>query len=93
MVISIPVFHSFMSHALGLKHVNGWSVVFSGDTSYCQRLIDSFSTPTVLIHEASFEDNLEEKAHAKSHCTISQAVDTGKKYENTCSKLEILILF
>jgi len=78
-VFSVPVFHCFMAHALSLKHENGWSLVFSGDTLFCPGLITACPSPTVLIHEASFEDSLVVKAAEKAHCTIGQAVETGER--------------
>jgi ribonuclease Z len=76
---SLPVYHTFMAHALVLEHSRGWSVVFSGDTSVCPPLISSCTNPTVLIHEASFEDTLEGLAAGKGHSTIGQAIITGER--------------
>ena len=36
---------------------------------------------TLLIHEATMADEEAEKASAKMHSTVSQAVDTGKQYD------------
>eukprot|EP01113_Clastostelium_recurvatum_P040432 TRINITY_DN6287_c2_g1_i1.p1 TRINITY_DN6287_c2_g1~~TRINITY_DN6287_c2_g1_i1.p1 ORF type:complete len:970 (-),score=134.46 TRINITY_DN6287_c2_g1_i1:36-2945(-) len=76
---NINVKHSFKAKALIIHHSIGWSLAYSGDTSYCEALVDACPNPTVLIHEATFEDALQQKALFKSHCTISDALSTGRK--------------
>ena len=55
---------------------------YSGDTLPCENLVEGGKNATLLIHEATMEDGLEEMAHAKGHSTIGQAIDIGKRYVN-----------
>ena len=36
---------------------------------------------TILIHEATFEDEMAEDAVAKKHCTVSEAIDVGRRMD------------
>lgn len=53
-------------------------ITYSGDTMPCQDLIDLGFKSTILIHEATMEDDLVEEAKIKTHSTISQAVEQGR---------------
>ncbi|XP_007946247.1 zinc phosphodiesterase ELAC protein 2 [Orycteropus afer afer] len=66
-------------HAFGcaLVHTSGWKVVYSGDTMPCDALIQMGKDATLLIHEATLEDGLEEEAVEKTHSTTSQAIGVG----------------
>ncbi|XP_058139441.1 zinc phosphodiesterase ELAC protein 2 isoform X2 [Dasypus novemcinctus] len=68
-------------HAFGcaLGHASGWKVVYSGDTMPCDALIRMGKDATLLIHEATLEDGLEEEAVEKTHSTTSQAIDVGMR--------------
>ncbi|XP_075155770.1 ribonuclease Z [Haematobia irritans] len=74
--------HSF-GVKLNLKNVEDGqqkplSLVYSGDSMPCQDLIDLGQNCTILIHEATMEDDLEDEAKLKMHSTISQAIQQGK---------------
>lgn len=45
------------------------------------RLVQAGKNTTLLIHEATMADEEVEKAQAKMHSTVSQAVDIGKQYD------------
>ncbi|XP_006863574.1 PREDICTED: zinc phosphodiesterase ELAC protein 2 [Chrysochloris asiatica] len=66
-------------HAFGcaLLHTSGWKVVYSGDTMPCDALVQMGKDATLLIHEATLEDGLEEEAVEKTHSTTSQAIAVG----------------
>ncbi|KAM6164067.1 zinc phosphodiesterase ELAC protein 2 [Rhynchocyon petersi] len=66
-------------HAFGcaLMHTSGWKVVYSGDTMPCDALVQMGKDATLLIHEATLEDGLEEEAVEKTHSTTSQAISVG----------------
>lgn len=68
-------------HAFGcaLVHTSGWKVVYSGDTMPCEALIQMGKDATLLIHEATLEDGLEEEAVEKTHSTTSQAIGVGMR--------------
>ncbi|XP_053694596.1 ribonuclease Z, mitochondrial [Sabethes cyaneus] len=54
-------------------------ITYSGDTMPCQDLVTLGQNSTVLIHEATMEDELEAEARVKMHSTLSQALEQGKK--------------
>lgn len=68
-------------HAFGcaLVHSSGWKVVYSGDTMPCEALVQMGKDATLLIHEATLEDGLEEEAVEKTHSTTSQAIGVGMR--------------
>ncbi|KAJ6811196.1 uncharacterized protein M6B38_154260 [Iris pallida] len=84
---SVPVIHCPQAFGVVLKAaerinsmgkaIPGWKLVYSGDTRPCQTLIDASSGATVLIHEATFEDSMEEEAIARNHSTTKEAVGVG----------------
>ncbi|KAI3896007.1 hypothetical protein MKW92_017970 [Papaver armeniacum] len=86
-LISVPVLHCEDAFGLVLKAVErhntdgktipGWKLVYSGDTIPCPELKDASKGATVLIHEATFEENMVEKAKEKNHSTTKQAIDAG----------------
>ncbi|KAI3852115.1 hypothetical protein MKW98_020114 [Papaver atlanticum] len=86
-LISVPVLHCEDAFGLVLKAVErhntdgktipGWKLVYSGDTKPCPELKDACKGATVLIHEATFEENMVEKAKEKNHNTTKQAIDVG----------------
>ncbi|KAL2642084.1 hypothetical protein R1flu_009671 [Riccia fluitans] len=73
----IRVFHCFDAYGIILRGKSGWSIVYSGDTRPCKPLEYAGQGCTLLIHEATFEDELIEQAKLKRHCTISEALKTG----------------
>uniref|UniRef100_A0A182JMM4 Zinc phosphodiesterase ELAC protein 2 n=1 Tax=Anopheles atroparvus TaxID=41427 RepID=A0A182JMM4_ANOAO len=54
-------------------------VTYSGDTMPCESLIQLGRDSTILIHEATMEDELAVEARLKMHSTLSQAIEQGKK--------------
>ncbi|TIA93899.1 hypothetical protein E3P81_00711 [Wallemia ichthyophaga] len=71
--------HRCKCHAGIIESNEGWKVVYSGDTMPCENLVESGKDATLLIHEATMEDGLEETAEAKGHSTIGQAIQIGKE--------------
>jgi hypothetical protein len=76
---SVRVAHC--AHAYGLVLEGGahdaggpWKLAFSGDTMPCEAMVEAARGATLLIHEATFDDSMEEEAAAKRHCTTGQAV-------------------
>ncbi|XP_037935740.1 ribonuclease Z, mitochondrial [Teleopsis dalmanni] len=53
-------------------------ITYSGDSMPCQDLVELGRNSTILIHEATMEDDLIEEAKIKMHSTISQAIDQGR---------------
>uniref|UniRef100_A0A336M4K8 Zinc phosphodiesterase ELAC protein 2 n=2 Tax=Culicoides sonorensis TaxID=179676 RepID=A0A336M4K8_CULSO len=58
---------------------NPIKITYSGDSMPCNDLIDIGRNSTILIHEATMEDDLEDEAKFKMHSTISQAINQGTR--------------
>ncbi len=43
----------------------------------CEALVEAGQDATLLIHEATIEDDKPEVAHAKGHSTFGQAIEMG----------------
>ncbi|KAK1163829.1 zinc phosphodiesterase ELAC protein 2-like isoform X1 [Acipenser oxyrinchus oxyrinchus] len=69
--------HCKNAFACSLTHRSGWKIVFSGDTMPCDALVELGKDATLLIHEATLEDGMEEEATEKRHSTTSQAIGIG----------------
>ncbi|ORY33064.1 hypothetical protein BCR39DRAFT_520998 [Naematelia encephala] len=77
--VKVPdVWHRGRAHGLVLSHVSGWRIVYSGDTRPCASLAKHGKDATLLIHEATLEDGMEELADTKGHSTFTQAIQAGK---------------
>lgn len=76
-IVAVPVHHC--AHAYGAKLVGkrGWTMVYSGDTRPCPSLVAAARDATLLVHEATFENGMEEEAVKKRHSTTKEAVQTG----------------
>ena len=57
----------------------GRKIVFSGDTRPCQRLIKFAQHADLLIHDATFDSELEETANEYGHSTARQAAAVAEK--------------
>ncbi|EDO40024.1 predicted protein [Nematostella vectensis] len=73
----VPVDHCAFAYGLVLSHVTGWKVVYSGDTRPCKELIDAGAGATLLIHEATLEDEMTSEAIEKKHSTTTEAISSG----------------
>uniref|UniRef100_A0A673GQA4 Zinc phosphodiesterase ELAC protein 2 n=1 Tax=Sinocyclocheilus rhinocerous TaxID=307959 RepID=A0A673GQA4_9TELE len=71
--------HCKNAFACSLTHQSGWQLVFSGDTMPCDAVVNMGKNATLLIHEATLEDGMEEEACEKRHSTTSQAIGIGMK--------------
>lgn len=74
-VQAVLVDHCPSAYAFILKHESGWSLTYSGDTRPCEALVQAGQGSTVLIHEATVSDDLQEFAIEVKHSTISEAQD------------------
>ncbi|KAL8211638.1 UNVERIFIED_CONTAM: hypothetical protein K2H54_004606 [Gekko kuhli] len=71
--------HCKNAFACSVVHKSGWKIVYSGDTMPCEALVEMGKNASLLIHEATLEDGLEEEAVEKTHSTTSQAIEVGMK--------------
>ncbi|XP_054834443.1 zinc phosphodiesterase ELAC protein 2-like [Eublepharis macularius] len=71
--------HCKNAFACSVVHKSGWKIVYSGDTMPCEVLVEMGKNASLLIHEATLEDGLEEEAIEKTHSTTSQAIEVGMK--------------
>ena len=58
---------------------DGFKLVYSGDTRPCANLVAVGRNATILIHEATFDDNKMAEAVAKRHSTVSEAMSIGQR--------------
>ena len=75
---SFRVIHCEQSYGLSIRHADGWKLVYSGDTRPCRNLQEAARGATVLIHEATFEEELKSHALRKKHCTWREALEAGR---------------
>jgi len=57
----------------------GRKIVYSGDTRQSENLVKLAENADMLIHEATFDDELMERAMEDGHSTPSMAAETAKK--------------
>lgn len=57
----------------------GRKIVYSGDTRPCQSLLRLAANADLLIHEATFDDELVDRAKEDGHSTPTQAAETAKQ--------------
>ena len=74
---AVPVVHCAHAYAAVLQLTNGLKVVYSGDTRPCEALIAASRDASLLIHEATFEDALQDEAVSKKHSLTREAVAAG----------------
>ncbi|KOX68781.1 Ribonuclease Z, mitochondrial [Melipona quadrifasciata] len=77
-ISTVYVLHCKQSYGVAITLEDNKKIVYSGDTIFCQRLIDLGQNCDLLIHEATMEDGLEQLALSKLHSTTSQAIKAGK---------------
>lgn len=71
------VSHCFDAQAVTLGFANGFKVSYSGDCRPSKRFAAIGKDSTVLIHEATFDDEMQGDAEAKKHSTTSEAIGVG----------------
>ena len=58
---------------------HGRKIVYTGDTGHSGNLVKLAENADLLIHEATFEDEMKERAIKDGHSTPSVAAETAKK--------------
>ena len=78
-MLAIETDHCVESYGCLIDSPNFGRMFYSGDTRPCQNIMNYCQNIRVLIHEATFEDELAEDAKWKRHTTMGQAMDVGVK--------------
>lgn len=73
------VFHHSAASTSISTSKSDWSIAYSGDTRPCQSLIEASQNVTLLIHEATLEDDQPEMADKKGHSTFGGAIQVAKE--------------
>ncbi|XP_049868764.1 ribonuclease Z, mitochondrial isoform X2 [Pectinophora gossypiella] len=60
-------------------HISNYKITYSGDTLPCETLVKLGQDSTLLIHEATMEDELADEARMKMHSTTTQAIEIGRQ--------------
>ncbi|KAL4095432.1 hypothetical protein PRIC1_008806 [Phytophthora ramorum] len=76
---SVRVFHCYDSYGLVLTLQGGKKFVYSGDTKPCNELVLASLDAELLVHEATFDDSMEQDAAMKKHSTVGQALDIARR--------------
>eukprot|EP00903_Cladosiphon_okamuranus_P017423 g16047.t1 len=77
---SVPVFHCREAYGLVVQlRKGGAKLVYSGDTRPCDGLVRAGAGASLLIHEATFDDSMQQDAISKFHCTTSEALEVGRR--------------
>lgn len=71
------VIETAAASAAGAPALPPFKLVISGDTQPCQALIDAGADATLLVHEATLEDDMVAEARDKRHSTTRQAIEVG----------------
>ena len=78
---TVPVVHVIQSYGIVLEHMEGWKLVYSGDTRPCSELVSAGKGASLLIHEATFDSDLSTEAQAKKHSTVKEALQVATEME------------
>ncbi|KAG0198567.1 Zinc phosphodiesterase ELAC protein 2 [Mortierella sp. GBA30] len=80
-ISTVDVIHCPWSYGISMTHREGWKVVYSGDTRPCENMVKAGEGATVLLHEATFEDDMQDFALKKRHSTTQEAIMVGEGME------------
>ncbi|RKO93416.1 beta-lactamase-like protein [Blyttiomyces helicus] len=78
---AVQVFHCPWAYAFVLETNCKQKVVFSGDCRPSKDLQIAGRGATILIHEATLEDDMQAEAIEKRHCTTSEALEVARGME------------
>lgn len=70
--------HCPLAYTTAWTFKDGFKIAYSGDTMPNANFIDIGQDSTVLLHEATFDDELAAEAKAKRHSTTGEAIAEGK---------------
>ncbi|KAI9202724.1 beta-lactamase-like protein [Polychytrium aggregatum] len=76
---TIKVEHCHYAYALIMESMDGWKIVYSGDCRPNLELMKAGADADLLIHEATFENDLLHEAKDKRHCTTGEAIIVAQR--------------
>ena len=76
-LVAVGVSHCYGSQAVSLTFPTGFKFSYSGDCRPSRDFATTGKGTTVLLHEATFDDELQGDAKAKKHSTTSEAIGVG----------------
>ena len=71
--------HCPQAYGIKITFADNRSISYSGDTRPCENFCNLAQNSSIMIHEATFTDDLEENAKKNMHCTISDAINIGRQ--------------
>ncbi|EEP78058.1 predicted protein [Uncinocarpus reesii 1704] len=78
-IFTVPVSHCQGAKAVSFTFPSGLKVSYSGDCRPSEAFTRIGRDSTVLLHEATFEDDMISDALSKRHSTLSEALMVGKE--------------
>ncbi|WBW71835.1 nuclear 3'-tRNA processing endonuclease tRNAse Z, Trz1 [Schizosaccharomyces osmophilus] len=76
---TVAAVHCPFSYCTQFTGNEGWKIAYSGDTRPSEEFIEIGTGATVVIHEATLEDSMQEIAVRKQHSTYSEALRVGQR--------------
>lgn len=70
--------HCQSAFTTAFEFENGFKVAYSGDTRPTREFVEIGRGATLVVHEATFDDELQGEAIAKRHCTMTEAVTAAR---------------
>lgn len=80
-LLTAPVHHCRGALAGSFVFPNGFKFSYSGDCRPSQRFAEIGHRSSILIHEATFQDEMHGSAIAKKHSTTAEALEVGRRME------------
>lgn len=71
------VYHCPHAFGVAFETTEQFKLTYSGDSVPCNELVRLGKDSTLLIHEATMEDEFVQLARQKNHSTVSQAIEQG----------------
>lgn len=78
-ILTIPVNHCSSAFAIVLETTTFGRIAYSGDCRPSMRFAEQASGVDILIHEATFENGMEQEAVLKKHCTAGEALTVARR--------------
>ncbi|KAL4441684.1 hypothetical protein ABPG74_008681 [Tetrahymena malaccensis] len=75
----VPVIHCPQAYGLVFKHISGIKISYSGDTRPCVEFAQAAEYSDLMIHEGTFNQNMQDHAQYARHSTAFEAIDIAIK--------------